>query len=77
MAEHDEDVRDLRTTIADIAVRLARVEVKLYNVCEEFRRFEERSEQKGQRVPVLLLGAISAMSGAISILFQMWISRSP
>ena len=77
MAEHDDDVRDLRTTIADIAVRLARVEVKLYSVCDEFRRYEERNNQRGQRVPVLLLGAISATSSAISILFQMWISRSP
>ena len=53
--------------------RLIRMEVRLAEVCKDV----ERQEAKDQRVPILLLGAISAASGAISVLFQLWITRGP
>jgi len=73
MPELEHEIHRLRDQVGDMSDRLIRMEVRLAEVCKDV----ERQEAKDQRVPILLLGAISAASGAISVLFQLWITRGP
>lgn len=73
MPDLEADLQRLREQLMDISERLIRMEERVLSLCKEL----DKREEKSQRVPVLLLGAISATSGAVSVLFQLWITRGP
>ena len=77
MSDIDSDLKYLREQLIDISNRLIRMEERVISLSRWRDREENNQESKTQRVPVLLLGAIAATSGAVSVLFQLWISRGP
>ena len=77
MSDLEDDVQRLREQQTDISNRLIRMEERVISLCRWRDRKENNQESKEQRVPVLLLGAIAATSGAVSVLFQLWVSRGP
>jgi len=77
MSDIEDELQRLREQLIDISNRLIRMEERVLSLCRWREREENNQESKDQRVPVLLLGAIAAMSGAVSVLFQLWITRGP
>ncbi len=73
MPDLEDELLRLREQLTDMSGRLIRMEERVLALCKEM----DRRDEKSQRVPVLLLGAISAASGAVSVLFQLWITRGP
>ena len=73
VADVETRLDQLREQLTDLSNRLIRMEERVLALCKDM----EKQEARGQRVPVLLLAAISAMTGAVSVLFQLWISKGP
>lgn len=72
------ELDNLRMQVLALAEKITAHSIHLAQVEERLRqldRFTERHQQQGQRVPVLLIGAISAVSAIISILVQLWLAR--
>lgn len=67
--EMRDDLRAIRRDITAHAIRFATIDEQN----RTFARFMERQEQSGQRVPVLLLGGISALTAIASVLVQLWL----
>ena len=77
MPDLEDELKHLRGQLMELTISFARMEEQVLSLCRWREREENNQESKDQRVPVLLLGAIAAMSGAVSVLFQLWISRGP
>jgi hypothetical protein len=71
------EIERLRELYTDFSNRLVTVEVELRNLCASFAKHEERDNERNQRVPIVLLGAISMTTGVVSVLVQLWITRGP
>lgn len=72
------ELENLRLQVLGLAEKITGHSIHLAQIEERLRqldRFQERYQAQGQRVPVLLIGAISAVSAIISILVQLWLAR--
>lgn len=71
------EIERLREQFTDVSNRLIKVEVTVAAICASFAKHEERENDRNQRVPTLLLGAIAGATGVVSVLVQLWFTRGP
>lgn len=64
------DIRELRDMVQVLYVEMAGIKERQ----NSFSRFQERTEGQGERVPVLVLGIISAAIATVGVLIQLWIA---
>ena len=72
-----EDIDKLQDICMSITSRLTRVETLVEALIKDVDDHLRRQDDKEQRIPIVLLGAISAGSGVMAILAQLWLAGRP
>ena len=74
MSDIESEIQQLRSAISGILVELAVVKTQVELLRNSVDRQQDLQTQSSQRVPVLLLGAISAAIAAVGVLVSVWMA---
>lgn len=77
MPDIESELQHLRDEIVRLSGQMIRFEVELASLTKSFDRHEQRQNESNQRVPVLLLGVISAGITAIGVMINAWMVKGP